>query len=145
MLTRIKDRLFIRVLICVILPLVLCGCGSLTKTVNPQTGATVFSPSTAWSNTVAQVQAGIQAVPNEIPYAPIGKDIALGLLGLATGVLTLVAKAKSSALADQTKAADLLAATVVKANQTQAALTSAINDPNVNTDRVKEHLDKNTL
>ena len=126
-----------------ILPLVLCGCGSLQKTTNPQTGATVFTPSPAWSNTVASIQSGIQAIPNEIPYAPIGKDVALGLLGLATGVLTLVAKAKSSALADQTKAADLLAATVVKTGQTQQALTTAINADH--TSIVKEHLDNNTL
>jgi uncharacterized protein YceK len=125
-------------------PLVfLAGCGSLVRSTDAKTGAIVYSPSPAWSNTVAQVQGAIGAIPNEVPYAPIAKDVALGILGLATGVVTLIAKAKSTQAADQSKAADILAQTVVKTSQTQAALTAAIDQDHVSA--VKEHLDNNTL
>jgi hypothetical protein len=140
----VKNYLILRWMLACVLVLSLLGCSTaFKKTVDPATGVQTVQVSDTTSNTLAKIGAVINAVPAEVPYSETAKTIALGLLSLTTLGFGLVAKAKTALAGKQTQAADVLAATVVKANAQQSALAVASGTPALQT--VAQHIDNNTV
>lgn len=130
---------------CALIALVGCSTPVYTKTSTVDSAGVTnwqYDISPQLSNTLSKIEGGIKAVPETgIAQVDLGKDAALGLLGLATGVLGLIAKLKTNAANQHQQAADALAGTIVKNNLSVQALQNA--PPNV-AGTVATHIDNNT-
>lgn len=118
---------------------------SATSTPSPGVTNQIFAPAEWLTNAIGTAAQVNHAVPPNVATPFV--DLALGGL---SGILGLIAayKTKQSAQRQQTadqhsQAADLLAATVVKAGQANAALQTASGTASLQT--VAQHLDNNTL
>lgn len=126
----------------------LSGCGTtpiFTATPVVSNGATnyTYSISPGVSNALENAKQVVNNIPDlPIPYEDAAKTAAVVLLTATSGVLGLIARLKSNAATTHAKAADLLAATVVKTGQSVAALQAAGNSSAFAT--VAQHIDNNT-